>query len=357
MRIHQITQTISFGDAISNHIYEMDLRFQKWGYESHIFVQRPYPVKHHRLASFDELGAFLDDPNDLFIFHYGVYHPGVELFQRAKGRKIVVYHNITPAHYYHHWDFFKENICKIGRTYLSSLADCDLAIGVSDYNRQELIQAGFTENKTAVLPIFLTLDTFESLPINEHLAQKLSQLHKTNWLTVGRIAPHKGIHNVIRIFYIYHTYLNPESHLYLVGSDSMANYKEALVKLIQELELSQHITFTGKVSDAEFKTYYSSADLYITASEHEGFCVPLIESMYFNLPILAKNSSAVPETLADAGILFSDLGYEEVASMAHLMLTNSQLNQHILSAQQKRLETFSPEHVESSLHEIIKQFE
>ena len=357
MRIHQIVPALAFGDATSNHIYEMDLRLQKWGYDSRIFVQQPVPVKNHHIVSFDELQPYLDNPDDLFIYHYGVYHPAIKLFQEAKGRKIFIYHNITPAHYFQNWNSANANVCNVGRAYLAALKNCDLAIGVSDYNRQELIRVGFDEEKTAVLPIFLSFNAFTTVPIDAHLANKLRNPNTSNWLTVGRVAPHKGIHNVIRIFYAYHTYLNRESHLYIVGSDNMTNYKTGLVALIEELNLSEHITFTGKVSDAQFKTYYASADLYITASEHEGFCVPLIESMYFNLPILAKKSAAIPETLGEAGLLFSELGYEEVASMAHLILSDSALKQQILSAQEKRIAAFAPAQVETKLREIISRFD
>ena len=266
---------------------------------------------------------------------------------------MLIYHNITPARFFAGWNTHSESLCNIGRTYLQCLTDCDFAVGVSDYNRQELIQVGFDEQNTAVLPIFLTLKTFETVPIDQNLLAKLQQNNKVNWLTVGRVAPNKDLENVIRIFYVYHTYLNPNSHLNLVGSSNLPAYHAALETLIEELGLTEHITFAGKVSNAQLKTYYSHSDLYITASQHEGFCVPLIESMYFNLPILANQSAAIPETLGDAGILFQNLGYEEVAAMAHLILSDATLKQQILTAQQNRLPTFAPDHVEATLQNII----
>ena len=359
MRIHQIVPGFSRGDAISNHILEMDNRFRQWQYNSQIFVQTPIRTSQQdpALQSYDSLKHYLDNRNDLFIYHYGIYHPSIEIFQKARGHKVLIYHNITPAHFFAGWDTHNENICNVGRTYLQYLLDCDFIIGDSNYNRSELVDLGFDKQNTAVLPIFLTLNTFETLAIDETLASSLKESGKTNWLTVGRIVPNKMLENIIRIFYIYNKYINPNSHLHLVGSSNLPAYREALTSLITELELTTHVSLPGKVSDAQLKTYYSVADLYVTASEHEGFCVPLIESMYFNLPILANNSSAIPETLGDAGILFSDLGYEEVASMAHLILTDNGLKESILTAQQQRLAKFTPKHVESTLREIINRFE
>ena len=358
MRIHQLTPGLSFGDAISNHIFEMDARFRQWGHEARIFVPTPQ-ISHPdggSILPLDDLEQFLVNRDDLFIYHYGIYHTSIEQFQQARGRRMLVYHNITPAHFFAGWDLMNESICNIGRTYLNCLLDCDFALGVSDYNRQELIALGFAEGNTAVLPVFLTLNTFETLPIDENLARTLQQNNTVNWLTVGRVVPGKALENIVRIFSIYNKHLNPDSHLHLVGSSHIASYKQALVTLIEELDLTQHVTFAGKVSNAQLKTYYTCSDLYITTSQHEGFCVPLIESMYFDLPILAHNATAIPETLGDAGVLFSGLGYEEVASMAHLILTDSGLKQQILAAQQNRLQVFAPNHVESILHDIIQKF-
>ncbi len=358
MRIHQIAPSVAFGDAISNHIFEMDARFRQWGHEAQIYVQLPKAVHPDRVPvhSYEDLEPFLSNKDNLFIYHYGIYHPSIELLQQAQGRKILIYHNITPAHFFAGWNDHNESICNIGRTYLQCLVDCDLGIGDSEYNRQELVAVGFVEEDTAVLPIFLTLDTFKSISLDENLARTMQQNKQTNWLAVGRIVPSKAIENLIRIFYVYRTYLNPNAHLHIVGSSHITKYKALLLELIAELNLNDHVTFPGKVSEAQLKTYYKTADLYITASQHEGFCVPLIESMYFDLPILAHNSSAIPETLGEAGILFSNLGYEEVAAMAHLILSDPHLKQQIIAAQQKRLQTFAPDHVEATLAMILKKF-
>ena len=165
--------------------------------------------------------------------------------------------------------------------------------------------------------------------------------------------PNKAIEDLIRIFGVYHRAVNSHSRLYLVGSRYVAAYDEQLDALVASLGLQDYVTFTGLVSQSDLKTYYQVADLYLHASHHEGFCVPLIESMYFGVPILARKATAVPETLGDAGVLFTRLGYQEVAEMAHLLLTDGVLQAQVVARQRERLQDFAPSQVEARLRDIL----
>ncbi len=353
MRVHQITPSILHGDAISNHILEIDARLKKWGYETHIYAQHSPLTLKHQIKSYSVLEKHLNESDDLFIYHYGIYHYSVDLFQSASGRRLLIYHNITPPNFYNQWDKKKERLCQVARMALSSFSECDLALGDSNFNRRELIEAGFDESKTGVLPIFLTMDQFIALSIDTKLEKKLRQADVVNWLVIGRVVPNKAIEEVIRIFYVYNKHINPNSRLNIVGSDNLVSYRDALAELVSELELQEHVQFSGRVSQTAFKTYYECADLYVTASHHEGFCVPLIESMYFNVPILAHDAAAIPETLGDSGILYNDLGYAEVAQMAHIMISDTAVRQQIIKKQQERLQFFAPDRVETLLQDAL----
>jgi glycosyltransferase involved in cell wall biosynthesis len=141
-----------------------------------------------------------------------------------------------------------------------------------------LIEAGFDPDVTAVLPLFLSLPrpSKSNYPYNDTDPQK-----SVTWLTVGRIAPNKALEDVLRIFAIYHHNINPNSQLLAVGSCYLTNYVEALQQLIIDLELLNKVHLVGHVSDSQLQNYYELADLYLTASLHEGFCVPLLESMVY----------------------------------------------------------------------------
>jgi glycosyltransferase involved in cell wall biosynthesis len=343
------------GDATSNHMIEIDRRLRAWGFETSIFAQHVASEMAARARPDYEYVAHLHAPDDLLVYHYGLYSPNVRYFQACRSRRVLVYHNITPARYFEGWSREQQLLCNVGRRTLPSLAGCDLALGVSDFNRQELVLSGFPADGTGVLPIFLRQAHYDALPSDAEVAGRMQAGDVINILTVGRVAPNKAIEDVIRIFAVYHRAINPSSRLYVVGSRYLPAYDRALDELVAALGLRDGVVFTGRVSDAELKTYYRSADLYLHASHHEGFCVPLLESMYFGLPILARKAAAVPETLGNAGVLFGRLGYEQVAEMAHLLVTDQALRAQVIARQQERLKAFAPTRTEARLRQILVQ--
>jgi glycosyltransferase involved in cell wall biosynthesis len=315
VRFHQVYFGLIPGDAVSNHILEIDARLRAWGFETSIFAQHIAPEMAGYARSDHEYLTYLRAPDDVLVYHYGLYSPNVRYFQSTRGRRILIYHNITPARFFRGWDREQELLCDVGRRTLPSLVDCDLALGDSDFNRRELVEIGIPEEKTGVLPIFLNQARFEAIAVERGLLRRLQRTDTVNFLTVGRVVPNKAVDDVLRIFGLYHRVINPRSRLYVVGSRYLPAYDAALEALVADMGLRDAVVFTGRVSDAELKTYYEAADLYLSASHHEGFCVPLLESMYFGVPILARKAGATPETLGDTGVLFSRLGYEEVAEM------------------------------------------
>jgi glycosyltransferase involved in cell wall biosynthesis len=232
---------------------------------------------------------------------------------------------------------------------LGTLSECDLALGDSDFNRRELVAAGMPEEKSGVLPIFLSQERYEGLPVSQGLLARLRASGAVNFLAVGRVVPNKGLDDAIRIFSAYHHGINPLSRLYIVGSRHLPSYDTALDELVADLQLEGVVVFTGLVSDAELKTYFQAADIYLTASHHEGFCVPLIEAMYFGVPIVARKAGAIPETLGEAGVLFTGLGYGQVAEMAQLLVTSGALRQSIVQGQFRRLDDLRPGVAEAAL--------
>jgi len=357
VRFHQMTAALVYGDAIANHILEINARLKGWGLDAHVYAQNIEPRMRKKGCAVLAYEPFLGEPDDWLIYHYSVYSPDLGLFERSANRKIVIYHNITPPEFFRGFDQRLEAACQSGRWALSKLRSCDLALADSDFNRRELTEAGFTEENTAVLPIFLNLDDLAVTRRNEKLYRQLSEGNTTNLLFVGRVVPNKGYEQLIKIFYSYHRYIDPHSHLWLVGSNTLPVYENLLESLISQLNLERAVTLVGRVSWAELRTYYEAADLFVCASLHEGFCVPLLESMYFNLPILAYNRTAVPETLGDSGVLFDRFRYAEIAETAHLLITDADLRKQVIRRQRRRLADFSPDRVEETLRQILVRLE
>ncbi|MBN1138387.1 MAG: glycosyltransferase [Anaerolineae bacterium] len=356
MRAYQLNFVVAPGDAMTNHMLEIDDWLRNCGFETAMFARYIAPELAGRVRPDHEYlaGPFgAHAPDDLLIYHYGAYGPSARYFQLARGRRVLIYHNITPAHYYRGWSREMELRCEVGRRTLPTLTGCDLALGVSDFNRQELVAAGFPEKRTGVLPLFSRQSHLEALPIDQRLWKELRETGAVNLLTVGRLVPNKAIEDVIRIFYVYHRAINRCSRLYIVGPHHLPEYASALQALAASLGLGDAVQFTSFVSDAELKAYYQAADLYLVASHHEGFCIPLVESMYFGVPILARKAAAVPETLGDAGVLFDRLGYAEAAEMAHLLLTDQELRARVIAKQRERLQAMTPVRVEARFRSIL----
>lgn len=350
MRIHQLTFGMIMGDAISHNILATDARLKRWGFETAIYAQHVAPQLQERILPDSEFIQYLENEDDLLIFHYSIYSPNTRLFKAFRGRKMLVYHNITPAEFFAGWDAQQAALCQMGRQALQTMTACDLAIGDSDYNRQELVEAGFDPAKTAVLPLFLTLP----IPDKNGRHENLEPQKGTTWLTVGRVVPNKAVEDVLRIFAVYHRAINQNSQLIVVGSRGLTRYVQALDQLILDLDLQNAVHSIGHVNDPEeMKRYFEAGDLYLTASLHEGFCVPLLESMAYGLPILARHSSAVPETLSGAGIMFTELGYEAAAEMGHILVSDSAVRQQVIQRQYDRLAELSQDKAEAGLRAML----
>ncbi|MCU0500156.1 MAG: glycosyltransferase family 4 protein [Anaerolineae bacterium] len=355
MRVHQMTATLTFGDAVSNDIFEIDRRLKAWGLDSYIYAEHIAP----RLADLCHSDAaytrFLGETDDLLIYHYSIYTPNLELYKRTRNRKIVIYHNITPPEFFRGIDSGLEAICRTGRLMLGDLRGCELALADSDFNRRELVAAGLPQEGTGVLPIFLSLEKFANSQRELGLYRQVRRKGQVNLLYVGRLAPNKGCDDLIKILYAYRKYVYPDAHLWLVGDRSLLIYTQYLENLAARLGLQDAVTLAGRVSLNALRTYYEAADLFVYASRHEGFGVPLVESMYFDVPILAYKATAVPETLGNAGVLFDAFAYPEIAEMVHLLATDAATRQAIIANQRQRLADFTPERVEAGLHHVLAQ--
>jgi len=250
-------------------------------------------------------------------------------------RMVLVYHNITPPEYFVDVHRLLVRLCYHGRRELGAyVGRCDLALGDSEFNRQELEELGFPA--TGVLPVvpgFAHLDG----PPNELVARQFDD-EWTNVLFVGRVIPNKRIENVIRTFAAYKSRYNHRSRLLIVGSyGGFERYLTMLQHLVERLGVAD-VHFTGHVSNGELTAYYDVADVFLCASEHEGFCVPLIEAFYKRIPVLALARTAVPATMDGAGVLYGEPDPAGVATLVDAVVGDAALQERILAGQDAALE-------------------
>lgn len=249
---------------------------------------------------------FLKSPDDLLIYHYSMgWNFGLKLLQDLECRTVVKYHNITPPEFFTGISLDYENVCRHGRQQIKDIAaaNCDLYLADSEYNAKELMGEGVDE--CFVVAPFHHTDKLDVLAPD---AQVLDQFvnDTVNILMVGRVAPNKGHASLIEALAVYRREYNQNARLLLVGKEveQLASYSQWLRQLAAGLDLEGSVVFAGCVSDEQLKAYYLAADFFMLTSEHEGFCVPLVEAMAMKVPIVAGASSAIPATVGNAGLVW-----------------------------------------------------
>ncbi len=338
MRVHQIVPRMDAGDAVSNQALAIHRLVTEWGFESRIYANGMDEFG-KRVASYDHsYREFMGEEGDLLIYHYSIYCGNYQYYVESRSRKVLVYHNITPAWFYERFYPEAANLCRMGRDLIPQLAVCDLALGDSDFNRRELVEAGFPAERTGVLPINPPLDKLDGVEEDEDFSRRL-QDGKVNLLFVGRVVPNKCVEDIVKLFYCYHRGINAASRLVVAGS-LLNTYYSALLSLARRMGIGDRVHFLGKVSDSRLKSCYLRSHYYVSMSEHEGFCVPLLESFHFGLPVLAYAAGAVPETMGGAGVLYFEKDYALLAELLDRLERDAFLRERIMAAQRERLADF-----------------
>jgi len=257
-----------------------------------------------------QVEGFLKSADDLLIYHHSMgWDFGLTILNDLKCLTAVKYHNITPARFFAGISSDYEHACRVGRQQIKDIAqaDCDIYLADSEYNLWELLLEGVEKSKGFVVPPFHHVDRLKTLPPdNEVLDAYIGD--KVKILMVGRVAPNKGHTTLLDAFAIYRRQYDSKALLLIVGKEPehLESYSNSLRQMVARLNLDDAVVFTGVVSDEQLKAYYLVADIFMMASEHEGFCVPLVEAMAMKVPIIACASSAIPGTVGKAGLVWKE---------------------------------------------------
>ncbi len=353
MRIHQWVPAAHRGDAIGDSARQVRGMLRAMGHDSDLFA----------LTIDDDLRGDVrpfSDPEsaggDITIFHFALPSPMTGKFASLAGTKIVQYHNITPAAFFAPYDPNLFRLAALGRRELASLVGrVDLALGDSEFNRQELEALGFA--RTGVLPIAVNTGRITSAPPRPAL-ERILRDGLINILFVGRIVPNKKIEDHIRLAEIYKRYVDSYYRFIFVGRyDGVPRYFDQVRALIAEYDmLPDRFWFTGPVPDEDLAAFYRWADAYVSLSEHEGFCVPLVEAMAADVPVVAYAAGAVPETLGGAGLLFAPKDLELAAELLGTVVYDREVRARVLEGQRRRLQDFAPARIEAQLQSTLAAF-
>jgi glycosyltransferase involved in cell wall biosynthesis len=333
-RIHQVLATLGYGDAIGHEVLGIQRVLKSAGFESEIFVETADPRLVDLTIDYREMVGAIT-PEDVLIHHFSIGSRASRTAFALPGRMALVYHNITPPEYFIGIHKALVKLCFHGRRELTAyISRCELALGDSEYNRHELAQLGF--GHTAVLPVVPDFSHLD-VPPDRRLAGAFDD-ECTNVLFVGRVIPNKKFEDVIRAFHVYRTRHNPRSRLLLAGSyGGFERYLAMLHALLARLDL-EDVHFLGQVSDEELTALYDVADLFLCASEHEGFCVPIVEAFYKRIPVLAYAATAVPATMDGGGVLYDTRDPSEIARLMAALLDDEALADAVIRSQDAALE-------------------
>ena len=349
MIVNQWVPAAHRGDAIGDSARRVRGLLRELGHQSDVYAMTIDDDLRGDVLPWTDAGA---RQGDLTIFHFALVSPMTAEFARLPRGRVLQYHNVTPAHFFAQYDANIFRLAALSREDLKSLAGhTDVALGDSEYNRQELEGLGFTN--TGVFPIAVDTDRITRARPVPALDKMLSD-GLPNFLFVGRIAPNKKIEDHIYMAEHYKRYVDIDFRFIFVGkTDAVPRYYSTVLALIESFDMPRdRFLFAGAVPDDELAAYYRTATAYISLSEHEGFCVPLLEAMAANVPVLAYGSTAVPDTLGGAGLQFTPKDLEYAAEVLGELTYNDSLRTSVIAGQRQRLADFGDARIRRELERL-----
>jgi glycosyltransferase involved in cell wall biosynthesis len=353
-RVHLVTVSFREHDAVSTFVMEV------WG----LLTSHKVPCTIYSLHCDHDLRGFVRhvpdllasvDERDVVFFNFSIHDPYMEVISALPCRKMLYFHGITPPGALQAFDPELARLCEMAHEQLDIvgrfpkiLANSHESAAVmqartavpEDLTKSCYAQNDQTGQSVSVCPPFVTLHRLAGI---DSESMELPECG-TKLLHVGRLAPHKKIEDLIAIFQEY-IRTDPDSCLLFAGSLLSAGYGSYLRYLLESTysNLMDKVLYLSEVSQAQLKMLYESCDAFVTMSEHEGFCMPVVEAMYFDLPVFAYARTAVRETLAGSGRVYYDKDFKEIAADIFAVLHDDTLRLRILEAQRQRLRVIAKE--------------
>jgi glycosyltransferase involved in cell wall biosynthesis len=329
-------------DAIGTHVLLMRDALRGAGFDSDIYAGDAHPEVRDQARPLEDL-PISPRRDSWLLFHHSTGSAVAEAILRRAEPTLIDYHNITPPSYVRRWAPWIREELELGLEQLRALAPVSFfGIAHSTFSEVELHAAGCSQ--TAVVAPLVDLALLDRRPDAPDLAARRRAERAaggTDWLFVGRVSPHKAQHDLIKAFACYRRCYDPSARLHLVGTSLGTDYPRALDRFAQRLGLADAVRMVGMASAEELVTYYRSADVFVCASDHEGFCVPIVEAMHLGVPVVAYGAAAVGETVGDGGLVLSDKTPMTLATAAHRVVADDGVRANLVKAGKRRADGFS----------------
>lgn len=340
--VHQFIPSYAPRDAVGTHSRHVREILRRLGVRSDIYVNEARGVARGEVHYFRDYAGPVDGEPTWLLYQYSTGSPMVDYLRARPEPKLVNYHNVTPPEFFEGWEPLIVPELAEGRRQIGALAHvCELAIADSTYNAADLAGAGYPN--TEVVPILLDLEAMAA-DVDQAALDRLRAAKAAggaDWLFIGRICPNKAQHELVKAFAAYRRVYDPQARLHLLGTSSSHSYFTALREFIDALGLADAVLLHGSVSDGEKGAFLEAADVFVCLSDHEGFCVPVVEAMHHGLPVVAFAAAAVPETLGDGGLLLERKDPAFVAAAAHRVVDDRAVHETLAAAGRARAATFA----------------
>jgi glycosyltransferase involved in cell wall biosynthesis len=334
--IHHFVPVLHRGDAIGRHTLRLRDAVRARGVESEIYVDTfDDDTAAQTRSVLDYEGAAAK--GDVLVYQFATASFMAPWLAGRRETLVVNYHNITPPELMAPWD----NHLALGQ--LRAQGDLrllaprtTLAVADSAYNEVHLRDAGF--GATAVIPPSASLDDGAQAPGAAPAPSRTAPpLAGARWLAVGRVSPNKALQDTVAALAVTRAHDDPDATLLVIGKPATRSYDDALHRYVAELGLADAVTFTGHASDATVAAAYAESDVLVVTSEHEGFCVPVVEAMAAGVPVVAFDRGAVPEVLGGGGVLVAEKNPYALASSVRDLLRDGARRAALAAAGQDQL--------------------
>ena len=334
MEIHQFVATARPGDAVTNAALEYRALLRRIG-PSEVVAQYCDPALADEVL---DLEAYRSLPSaragrNLVLYHSSIGARDLVAFLLGRRERVgVVYHNITPPHFFEGWSPVLERLCREGREELRLLLQrAVVSFAASAFNAAELAEMGVPS--PVVLPPVVDLERLRSVEPDPTVAVGPGP----HFAWIGQLLPHKRPERLVQALHLLVTHAHPDATLALIGSTHLTPFVRAVEEQVAELNL-HGCRVLGPVPDATMAAHLRAADAFVTASEHEGFCMPLLEAMALDTPAVAKAVAAVPETAGGAALLLPpDAGAELIAEAMALLAERPEVGASFVKAGRDRV--------------------
>jgi glycosyltransferase involved in cell wall biosynthesis len=361
-KVHVLIPTFQPNDAVGNDVLGMYHCLRASGYQTEVYAQFVHPQHQSITRTIDEKTSGLwNDPNDILIYHHAIdWELGENILARTKCKIVIKYHNVTPAHFYknyaehYYWACIRgieatERLAKIPNTWIW---------GDSAYNAQEFIDLGVAPSRCRVVAPIHRVEDLASKPFDSVVAG-IYRGTQPNIIFVGGIRPNKGHTKALEVFSTLRSFSDTEARLLFVGNHdpNLGSYMDELKQYIAYLELQegQDVIFATSVSPSQLRAYYMTASTFLCVSEHEGFCVPLVEAMAFRVPIVAWSTTAVGETAGGCGWITEEFDSQRLAEGIAEYIENSASAREAATRGRERYETHF--HVDAINNQLLRLVE